>query len=280
MLVLMCTRLGDRRTRLGDRRQHLGYSLGMRAQQLLSRRGFAAANISRRAAVGPRLLSRRARPRLLSRQGRAAATISAGLGRGYYLGRAAPRLLLRYLGRAARRRGYYLGAGCGRVVARVRLPCIWACAAASYDIGYYLGMGSCDTACVSPCISARLYVQLVGSAGLCGSARLWQRHISAAARLSGSLARTRGVEEGKQSCDCAAGAARRVGRDRCSPRLGMSASPALVDHMHDSAVIDAAALRSDVHCLGKAQTGSARLHRACVQRRGAARKCWRGPTFG
>ena len=67
-------------------------------------------------------------PRLLSRQGWAAATISAGRRRGYYLGR------------AARRRGYYLGAGCGRVVAGLRLPCTWACTAAGYDLGYYLGM--------------------------------------------------------------------------------------------------------------------------------------------
>ena len=83
MLVLMCTRLGDRRTRLGDRRQHLGYCLGMRAQQLLSRRGFAAANISACCGWAAATISPCA----------PAATIPAGEGRGYHLGRAGSWLL-------------------------------------------------------------------------------------------------------------------------------------------------------------------------------------------
>ena len=214
MLVLLCTRSGDRRTRLGARRQHLGYYLGMRAQRLLSRRGFAAANIS-------------------ACCGWAAATISPCARRGYYPGRAGPRLLSRQGGAAP------------RLLSRRRLRPGGGRAAAAMHLGVHRGwlrsrllprhVGSCATACVSACISARLYVQLVGSARLCGSARLvgsarlWQRQISAAARVSGSLARTRDVEEGKQSCDCAAGAAGRVGRD--SARLGTSASPALVDPM-------------------------------------------------
>ena len=183
---------------------------------------------SRRAAVGPRLLSRRARAAATIEAGlgrhyysarlvHGYARISVGLGRGLYLGKAAPRLLSQQgcaTPRLLSRRRLRPGRARGRAAAIIHLGVLrgWLLSRLLPRHGQlrhslYLGLDIVSALRASGLLSARLDFAARSACrlGCCnGTSRL--RPYSATAWHSRR-------QRGQQSCHCAEGAARCVGRD-------------------------------------------------------------------